>query len=124
MIDVKPGNDTIMTSAGLMTREQFERYKQRQKEQKENIPAVEIPKPKRCPLINGMYRTCIKTCAWYDLEEVQCKLQALPAEVETVGKDCPLSFGKAREHCNSNCGMSKNGCCTLLSLFRKGAENK
>lgn len=123
MIDVRPENDKIMTSAGLMTVEQFERYKQRQKEQKENNNTV-IPEPKKCPLINGIYRTCIKTCAWYDLEEVQCKLQSLPADGETVGKDCPLSFGKARAHCSSSCGMSKNGGCTLLSLFRKGAENK
>ena len=115
---------SITTSAGTMTKEQFERYKQRQKEKKENIPTMEIPKTKRCPLINGTYKTCIKTCAWYDLEDVQCRLQALPADVETVGKDCPLSFGSGVKQCNSSCAMAKNNCCTLISLLRKGAETE
>ena len=109
----------ILTSHGTLTAEQLKKVnEQKAAEAKTRViigadPAEQV---KRCPYINGIHKSCLKDkCAFYDSEKEQCYQREKEATVKTLGKVCPLSFGRAREACSKYCAMSKDECCTLLN---------
>lgn len=107
---------TITTSHGTMTPENLKAYNEKHKEKQPEVKEPEKPNQvKRCPYINGIHKTCLNKCAFYDEEGKQCYYQRKAAQVKTEGKVCPYSFGRGREACSSFCAMYKEGCCLLLS---------
>ena len=113
---------SFIGTSGNMTKEQHEKYLEKQKIEQEKKYFPQIKKPeqiKRCPLINGVHKTCLEKCAFYDQDEKRCLMQSKTATIKTVGKICPLSFGRSRETCSSYCAMYKDECCLLLSDIRK-----
>lgn len=109
--------DTIMTSHGMMTAEALKKFNERKAAEADPGASVTIPaqKVKRCPYINGISKSCLNKCAFYDEEGKQCYYQRKEAQVKTAGKVCPMSFSRGREKCGEYCAMYKDECCTLLS---------
>lgn len=110
----------ILTSHGIMTEKQLKAYNERKAAEASTSRVIigenSVNQVKRCPYINGIHKSCLKEkCAFYDAENMQCYNQGKEAKIKTLGKVCPLSFGRAREACSKYCAMYKDECCTLLS---------
>lgn len=112
-------SDTILTTAGTLTRAQLEKMNSKTKEDKlrEGLPKVdqEHKPPKRCPFINGISKGCLNKCAFYNEEKKCCRIQERKAEIRTEGRVCPLSFNRGRENCTSYCAFNVAGNCAYLS---------
>lgn len=101
--------DDIVTTAGIMTRQQFEQWKDNKKPQPPKDP--DVHSDYHCPFISGL-AGCNATCAWYHKKGCAAvdgeRLQGIE------GKRCPISKSGT---CNQRCIFYQDGCSIAERIY-------